>query len=51
MECNLPRRKKFVQPKKSLFYDLKTALALDIKIQCLEFVQMTSFLALGITVK
>jgi hypothetical protein len=52
-EWNQPRRKKFVAVNKNKkgVGDLKIALALAIEMQSLEFDQLVSCLALGITVK
>jgi hypothetical protein len=49
----LSRRKKFVAVNKdeNEIGDLKTALASDMEMQSLEFAQLASCLALGITVK
>ena len=51
-EWNQPRRKKFVAVHKDKkIRDLKTALTSDMEMQSLEFAQLISCLALGITVK
>ena len=52
-EWNQPRRKKFVTVNKDEkgVEDLKTALTSDMEMQSLEFAQLFSCLALGITVK
>jgi hypothetical protein len=52
-EWKQPRRKKFVAVNKNEkgVGDLKTALTSDRKTQSLEFAQLVSCLALGITVK
>ena len=51
-EWNQPMRKKFVAVNKNEkgIGDLKTALISDMEIQSLEFAQLVSCLALGITV-
>ena len=51
-EWNQPRRKQFVAVNKDEGVgDLKTALTSDMEMQSLEFAQLVSCLALGITVK
>jgi hypothetical protein len=52
-EWNQPRRKKFVAVNKDEkgVGDLKTTLTSDMEMQSLEFAQLISCLALGITVK
>jgi hypothetical protein len=51
-EWNQPRRKKFVEVNKDEkgVGDLKTALTSEMEMQSLEFAQLVSCLALGITV-
>ena len=49
-ELNQPRRKTTTKTKKGVG-DLKTTLTSDIEMQSLEFAQLVSCLALGITVK
>jgi hypothetical protein len=52
-EWNQPRRNKFVAVNKDKkgVGDLKTALASDVEMQSLEFAQLVSCFALGITLK
>jgi hypothetical protein len=52
-EWNQPRRKKFVAVNKDekRVGDLKTALTSAMEMQSLEFAQLVSCLALGVTVK
>jgi hypothetical protein len=52
-ECNQPRRKKFVAVNKDEkgVGNLKTDLTSDMEMHRLEFTQLVSCLALGITVK